>query len=482
MPAPASSDAGSAAPAATNRATRTGPTLVQRIKDKQPLLEYASRFTQLKPVPGSREEHMGRCPAPDHDDKGPSFYVNASKNIYHCHGCGITGNVIQLHALLHGLEVDDAKFELGRQLGVFHERTLDTAESMLSSAARRFADQLTRKEDALAYLQQERKISSESLERFNVGFCWGREFMDLKEVSQQRMAIDTGLAREETGKSFMAGRIVFPVRDRTGCTVGFGGRLVPSGFKTNGPKYINSPETQWFKKSELLYGAYEAAAGISKHGYAVAVEGYVDVIILHQHGANNAVSVMGASAHEETFKQLWSMTKRVVFCLDGDTAGEKGALRAVLKAAPTMEDGCEIAVAHLPPGKDPDEFIIEHGYAAWCQLCERAAPLSQYLMEARSAEFDLNYPEGRAAFIEEAKAVAGIFAQAPVLREQIVAEARAINAAALVDLALDTTGLAENVEPSVLRDAIALLQRRLNSLEGKAAPGAPALHRPRPRP
>jgi DNA primase len=463
-----------------------GPTLVQRIKDKLSVVEYASRFTQLKATGANKAEFNGKCPAPNHDDKAPSFYANADNGLFHCHGCGISGNVIQLYAIMNGLDPVDAKFDLGRELGVFNERVLDSAEAMLASAARRFHDQLARKEDALAYLR-ERGLRQETIERFNIGFCWGREFLDFREEAQQRTAIETGLAREETGKAYMAGRITFPVRDASGRTVGFGGRLVPSpNFEARGPKYMNGPETAWFKKSELLYGFYEAGSGISRTGYAVVVEGYMDVAVLHQEGLDNTVGVMGASANNLAYTALWAKTKRAIFCLDGDAAGDRGALRSVMEAAPTMEDGCEIGVARLPAGMDPDQYVLQYGAGAFRNLCERAVPLSRFLMEARSAHFDLSYPEGRVAFLEEAKSVASVFAAAPTLREQIVTEARAINAASLVDFALEVTGVGEKLEQQTVRDAIALLQRRLSKLDATApsadpSTAAPAKPTTRPR-
>lgn len=488
-PGPSSTQAGAQqAPGAAGHYSGTkpapGPTLVQRIKDKLPILEYASRFTEFKPRGDRSDEHVGHCPDPSHEDKGASFYVNSSKNLFHCHGCGISGNVIQLFAVLNGMDQEEAKFTLGRELGVFNERHLDGPEVMMSRAAGRFYDQLQKKDDALNYLTNVRGVSQESIERFGIGFCWGREFMDFTDVSQQRMAIETGLAREDSGRSYMAGRIVFPVRDRGGRVVGFAGRLVPSEFKSNGPKYINSPETAWFKKSELLYGAYEASAGISKAGSVVVVEGYLDVIGLHQAGVTNAVAVMGAFANDTTYKNLWDMTKRVVFCLDGDIAGSKGAMRAAMAAAPSMKDGCEISIAQLPEGMDPDEYVLKFGAEAFRSLCDRGVPLSRYLMESRSINFDLNFPEGRAAFLAEANSVAENFGEAPMLREQIVAEARALNAAALVDFALKTTGLAENVEPRVLKDAIALLQRRLAMMTPAQEPAnsAQESQRKAPRP
>lgn len=436
-----------------------GPTLLDRIKLAKPLLAYASSLTELKQSPTKKDEHYGSCPSPSHDDKGPSFSVNESKNLFQCMGCGIKGNVVQLYALMNGLDPDDAKFELGRQLGVFNERRLDSGEAMVANAARRFAEQLKKKDDALAYLA-ERKISQETIERFAIGYCWGREFLDIQDRQKQQMAVDFGLARENTGRAHMAGRIVFPVRDRGGMVLGFGGRLVPNGFQSNGPKYINSPETSIFKKSELLYGAYEAAAGINKAGYVAVVEGYIDVVVLHQHELTNVVAVMGAGANETTFGTLWQMTKRAVFCLDGDQAGAKGGLRSVYAAAPTMEDGCEIAIASLPDGMDPDEYVLEFGASAWRKLCDEAVPLSRFLMNERSAKFDLSYAEGRAAFLAEAREIADLFAKAPTIRQQIVGEARALNAAALVHQALQVTGLAESMSVPEIDDAIALLQRR----------------------
>lgn len=480
-----------AAPAAAPRSAPTrlsspprsnqGPTLVQRIKDKLPLIEYAQRHLKLKSSPQSQGEFFGSCPSSEHKDKSPSFYISSSKNLYHCHGCGISGNVIQLYAILNHMEEDDAKFQLGRELGVFNERRLDDAESLMSKAAHRFAGQLLRKDDALAYLTQQRGITTESIERFNIGFCWGREFLDF-DLPQQKMALQAGLAREETGKAYMAGRITFPVRDRTGKVVGFAGRLVPSDRKVEAPKYINSPETAWFKKSELLYGAYEAGAGISRSGFAVVVEGYMDVVALHQSGIDNAVAVMGASANETTFRSLWDMTSRVVFCLDGDVAGAKGTLRSVLAAAPTMKDGSEIAIASLPTGMDPDEYVLQNGREAFDALCNEAVPLSRFLMNQEAAKHRLTDPEGRSAYLRAAADMAELFKEAPLLGEQIVAEARAVSAAHLVAAAMDHAGIGTDIEPQALRDAMALLQRRLAAVPAANEPQAPTLARSmRPR-
>lgn len=450
-----------------------GPTLLDRVKDKLPLLEYVKRYRDMKESPGGKGEFFGKCISPEHEDNDPSFYVNTSKQVYSCRGCGISGNVCGAYALINGMDVDDAKFALGRELGVFNERRLDDAEAMLNRAAGSFAWNLERKQDAMDYLTKDRGLTVETIKRFGLGFCWGREF-EKHTPDQSRMALDAGLIFKPDPEnptrpvtSFMRGRITFPVKDRGGRVVGFAGRLVPGGFSSNGPKYMNSPETQWFRKSELLYGASEAQAGIARTGFAVVVEGYMDVVGLHQAGINNAMAVMGAMANEKTFKTLWTMTKRVVFCLDADAAGEAGALRSVMAAAPAMPDGCEIAIAKLPAGVDPDEFVIEYGQESFKALCDRAVPLSKFLMESHIVDHNLAYAEGRARFLTQANELASVFSQAPLVQAQIIAEARALNAAALVETALNITGLGENVTAREMRDAIALMQRRLINLDAR---------------
>ena len=474
VPEPTAPSATRITPAPAQQRQDAGPTLVSRIKQRLPLVEYASRHMEMKASPGNSGEFTGKCPDSNHDDSTASFYASSKSDAYHCHGCGISGNVIHLYALFNNMEYTDAKMQLGKELGVFNERALDDSESMLLGAARKYIEQLQRKEDAMGYLTQVRHLTPESIDKFGIGFCWGREYQGMT-PHQKKLALDTGLMKEATEKSpekaFMSGRITFPVRDKIGRVVGFGGRLVPSEFKSFGPKYINSPETALFRKSELLYGAYEAAAGISKSGYAVVLEGYMDVIATHQHGVDNTVAVMGASANEATFANLWSMTKRTVFCLDGDAAGDKGAMRSVLAAAPTMPDGCEIAIARLPAGVDPDEYVHQHGGDVFRKLCETAMPLSRYLMQASSGNFDLSYPEGRAGFMEEAKRVAALFVSAPVVGEQIVAEARAINASGLVAFALTCHDIGDDVETGLLRAALAVLKRTLGVRAESAAAG-----------
>ncbi len=432
----------------------SGPTLVDRIKQAMPLAQYASQFTELKPA--GKGELVGCCPV--HQEDTPSFHVNTEKNIYHCKGCGASGNVITLFQHMNDLSPSEAKITLGKQLGVYHERALDTGEALLARAATVYANQLQKKANALAYLES-RGLNQETIRRFGIGFCWGREYMELS-PQQQQLAESAGLMRAETKKSWLAGRITFPVKDRTGRVVGFGGRLVPSdNYVAHGPKYMNSPETAYFKKSELLYGLYEATTAIGRAGRAIAVEGYMDVAMLSQSGIENAVAVMGAQSSEAAFQQLWQVTKKLVFCLDGDDAGEKGALRSVMAAAPTMKDGCEISIVSMPAGMDPDEYVIAHGADAFNAMCDEGVPLAKYLMSRRVGEFDLSTAEGRAGLIMASREIGATFNQAPLVAEQLEEEARAVCAAALVDSVLRKIDLPQVLDRRELQMASAMLAK-----------------------
>jgi DNA primase catalytic core len=471
-----------AAPAPASASS--GKTLVARIKEALPIENYANEQFKLKKSSGDSGQFVGNCPS--HADKTASFYVSPSKGCFVCNGCSFTGNVIHLYAFVNNMEYEDAKMKLGKELNVFNERRLDDGESMVLGAARKYIDQLERKADAMDYLTNVRKLTPESLAKFGIGFCWGREHLNQSD-EQKKIAVEMGLLKLATEdrqeRSFMAGRITFPVRDRTGRVCGFGGRQVPqTNYKAYGPKYMNSPETSLFKKSELLYGAYESASAIARDGYAVCVEGYVDVVALHQYGCENTVGVMGANANESAFATLWSMTKRAVFCLDGDAAGAAGTLRSVMFAAPTMPNDCRIDVMTLPAGMDPDEFVIANGGQAFRDMCTEATPLSRYLMQQAVPHFDLSYAEGRAAFVGEAKRMGELFANAPSVGAELLAEAHALNAASLAAYALNASGVKSFIEPNVLEAAIAMLQRKLATQVAPVAAAAAASTESSPSP
>ncbi|MCZ8255014.1 MAG: toprim domain-containing protein [Polaromonas sp.] len=426
-------------------AETSSETLISRIKNRLPLLEYIQRYRPMKPSGsaggGKSTEFHGSCINPGHEDKNPSFYVNTEKNVFSCRGCGCQGNVVDAYALIHGLSKEVAKFELAKEIGVLHERKATQEGSFLGKMNDRYQWQLARKLDAVDYLAKERGLTEATIKKFGIGYCWGTEFKDPDEATVAH-ALETGIAKKTDGskgqvyRSFLAGRITFPIRDRQGNIVAFAGRTYPKlGLPpSDAPKYLNTPEWAQFKKSEMFYGLSESTQGIAKTRTAILVEGYLDVAMLHQTGVTNAIAVMGASASQQAFSQLWGSVDRLIFCLDGDKAGHEGAIRSLNAAAASLVDGKEIRIATLPDNTDPDEYVLEHGREAFDDLCEvQSKTLSQFLLADLARMFPMGTPESRAAFMGAATAAADQFTLAPLLRDQLISRAKGIASVALVD-------------------------------------------------
>lgn len=418
----------------------TSETLISRIKGKQPLLEFVQKFRTMKPAGEKPGEFSGCCINPEHEDKNPSFYVSTVKNVFSCRGCGVNGNVVDAYALIHSVSKEDAKWELARKLGVLNERKSTKEESFLAHMGEKYQWQLVRKLDAVDYLTKERGLSDETIKKFGLGYCWGSEFKEPTESDISR-GLETGVAKKTDGskgqiyRSFLAGRITFPIRDRLGNVVAFAGRTYPKpGLPpSDAPKYLNTKEWAQFKKSEMFYGLSEATPGISRTRTVVVVEGYLDVAMLHQYGATNAVAAMGASASEHAFSQLWSIADRVIFCLDGDKAGHEGTIRSLNASAASLSDGKEVRIATLPDNTDPDQYVMEHGVEAFEQLCYvESQTLTQFLLSDLAKTFPMDSVESRAAFIATATKAADQFGRAPILREQLISCAKGLASVSLV--------------------------------------------------
>jgi DNA primase len=213
--------------------------------------------------------------------------------------------------------------------------------------------------------------------------------------------IQSGLLIEKDRSSYdrFRQRIMFPIRDRRGRVIGFGGRAL--GDET--PKYLNSPETEVFKKGKELYGLHELLEADAKPRRVLVVEGYLDVIALAQHGINEAVATLGTSTSTEHVHLLFRFTREIVFCFDGDTAGYKAAWRALEASLPLLREGREIRFIHLPPGEDPDSLIRKEGRAAFERRIGQASPFSDYLFRTLQADLDLRSVEGRAALQKRAR-------------------------------------------------------------------------------
>lgn len=423
-----------------------GETLIAQIKRRKPLDEEIGSYVKLKPASGG-QEMVGKCCF--HEDDTPSLYVNPSEGTYCCRGCGATGNVVHFRAHMTGLDYNDAKMELAKELGLLQERVVDGPQRVLNMTFDRYRRAFAGCRNAQEYAHK-RGISPEIVEKFGIGYCWGNEFekVDANFIADAKKA---GLYSEKSGRSYLGGRLTFPIRKKNGEVIAFAGRTLerssPPVAKPGDPerkpppKYLNTPETSYFNKSATLYGLHESKSGISKSGFALAVEGYMDVVMLHQYGFDNAVSIMGADANELAFETLWGMTNSLVFCLDGDEAGQKGTMRTVKKAALAMEDGQSISVAFLPDGMDPDEFVRAHGADAFADVMKSPVPLSKYLISEAARKYDLAVAEQRAAFQSEMKEAADLFPNAPRIGAELAREADFVCMAAIIRDTLKGQGL-----------------------------------------
>jgi DNA primase len=374
------------------------------------IVDVIERYVPLKKAGAN---YVACCPF--HNEKSPSFTVSQNKQFYHCFGCGAHGTAIGFVMEHGGLGFVDAVEELARSAGVTvpreaplpehaqqHKATPDLYEVM-QSATLYYRDQLKQSPPAIDYLKR-RGLSGEIALRFGIGYSpegWqnlGSVFANYQDSS----LLEAGLVIEnEDGKRYdrFRDRIMFPIVNARGQVIGFGGRVLDSGE----PKYLNSPETVLFEKGRELYGLFQALKAIRTKRQVLVVEGYMDVVALAQHGIEYAVATLGTATTPHHVQKLLRLTDKVMFCFDGDAAGQRAAWRAMENALPQLVDGKHIGFLFLPSRHDPDSFVREHGTAAFEQLLQEALPLSSYLLRELSTQVDLHTQEGRTTLLQLAK-------------------------------------------------------------------------------
>lgn len=374
------------------------------------IVDVIERYVPLKKAGAN---YVACCPF--HNEKSPSFTVSQNKQFYHCFGCGAHGTAIGFVMEHGGLGFVDAVEELARSAGVTVPREAPTPEQtqqhkvtpdlyeVMQSATRYYRDQLKQSAPAIDYLKR-RGLSGEIALRFGIGYSpegWqnlGSVFANY----QDSCLLEAGLVIEnEDGKRYdrFRDRIMFPIVNARGQVIGFGGRVLDSGD----PKYLNSPETALFEKGRELYGLFQALKAIRTKRQVLVVEGYMDVVALAQHGIEYAVATLGTATTPYHVQKLLRLTDKVMFCFDGDAAGQRAAWRAMENALPQLIDGKNIGFLFLPSQHDPDSFIREHGAAAFEQLLQEALPLSSYVLRELSMQVDLHTQEGRTALLQRAK-------------------------------------------------------------------------------
>lgn len=358
----------------------------------------------------SGSNHSGLCPF--HGEKTPSFTVSTEKQFYHCFGCGAHGTAIRFLMEYDRLDFREAVAQLAAMAGMeIPESARDSApppeqESLYSTlqqaaeAYRQWLRDHPQADRAVAYLR-ERGLSGEIAKQYGIGFAppgW-RNLLD--KLSDRTALNRAGLIVEKEADRVydrFRDRIIFPIRDRRGRTIAFGGRVLDQGE----PKYLNSPESPVFQKGQELYGLYEVLQADRRPPDILVVEGYMDVVALAQHGVPRAVATLGTATSTRQVERLFQITGDVVFCFDGDKAGRRAAGRAMENALPAMRQGRQIRFLFLPEGEDPDSLIRQEGHEAFTARLQNATPLSDFLIAAVSNEVDLQTMDGRARLIEKA--------------------------------------------------------------------------------
>ena len=352
--------------------------------------------------------HKGLCPF--HDEKTPSFNVNEDRQTFHCFGCEAHGTAIRFLMDFDNQTFPEAIETLASMVGMEVPREAsrgpkpDTAlYDVLGAAAREFQRWLRggEGEAAVAYLR-ERGLSGEIARDFGIGLApvgWDRLKTALASHDEQKL-IDAGLlVRQEGGSRTydrFRERIVFPIRNTRGRVIGFGGRVYGDGQ----PKYINSPETEVFRKGRELYGLYEARRAQRGLQSVVVVEGYMDVVALAQHGVTNAVATLGTAIGRPHFETLYRHVNIVVCCFDGDDAGRGAAWKAVDAAFPVLSETRQLKFVFLPEGEDPDTIVRDRGQEHFRTLLDEAVPVGEYFLDHLQTGRDLSKPDGRAALVE----------------------------------------------------------------------------------
>ncbi len=370
---------------------------------------------------------------PFHGEKTPSFSVSPSKQFYHCFGCGAHGSAITFLMQYEGLSFREAVQALAQEVGltvpnVAPERSAALGEqqksereallAVMARAAEFYQRQLPRSPEARQYLER-RGVSAEIIARFGLGYApddWQALATIFPHYQDETLAHAGLVIDHESGRRYdrFRHRIIFPIHDRKGRVIAFGGRVLDGSE----PKYLNSPETPLFEKGRELYALPLARDGIRTHGYAIVVEGYMDVLALHQAGLDNAVAVLGTAATAQHVKTLLAMTDTLVFCFDGDEAGRRAAWRALENALEVLRDDTIVRFAFLPEGEDPDTLVRQEGAAAFAERLKNAPTLTQYLLDTLTHDLTLDTAEGRARLAHAATPLIARL-RAPLLRQQL---------------------------------------------------------------
>jgi len=443
------------------------------------IVELVDRRVQLKKA---GKEYTACCPF--HGEKTPSFTVSPQKQFYHCFGCGAHGTAISFLMDYDHLSYVEAIEELAHILGLEVPREKGTGNTypkeqnqplydILKKVAAFYQQQLrehNKAASAVDYLK-DRGLTGDVAKRFQVGFAppgWNTLTDFFKSEHEHQLLEKAGLlvkkdAPKDNQKYYdrFRNRIIFPILDKRGRVIAFGGRIIDPNDK---PKYYNSPETSVFQKGRELYGMYEARQTMRKLNRFLVVEGYMDVVALAQFEINYAVATLGTSTSTDHVEAMYRAVSDIVYCFDGDPAGRKAAWRAMENSLTSIKQGRQLSFLFLPDGEDPDTMVRQEGKQAFTQRIDKAMPLDEFILHTLAENISTERLDGKARFIEQFKP---LVAKLPdiIFRELLITKAAEfINA----DRSLIEQAIATNIEQNQAKlDAIVEYKPKIRQNVGR---------------
>ena len=384
---------------------------IEDLRDRLSIVDVVSSRVQLKKT-GSG--YKACCPF--HNENTPSFTVNRQKGFYHCFGCGASGDAISFLREHDNLSFVEAVEELAKIAGV--EVPRDERLKQVYDESRQYYEALEimdskyrealKKHSSNAVVNKyvaQRGLSEEIIERFGIGYAPPlRDFISASATPNHlKKLVEMKLVSQKYERPFdlFQNRLMFPIRNMRGKTVGFGGRTLGD----DKAKYINSPESRVFHKSSEIYGLYEASRALRNIERLLVVEGYMDVVSLAQHGIDYAVATLGTATNEENLGQLLKRCQNLVFCFDGDAAGMRAAEKAMENLLPMYQNGMQFSFLILPQGEDPDTLIREEGRDRFEGRVMRAQPISEFFFNRHCLGLNLELPEDRGVLRSRAQSI-----------------------------------------------------------------------------
>ena len=369
---------------------------IDQLLDQTDIVDVVSRR-----IPLNKKGSNFWCQCPFHDDSNPSMAVNQDKQFFYCFVCQESGNAIHFLRRYENLDFVDAIEALASSAGLtvpYEKNKYEKSKPshLVEQAVKFYQGNLNEKiaPRVIQYLK-DRKITGATAKKFNIGYAqdkWDGLLNHFPTDTSEKELNDSGLFSKKDERFYdrFRGRIIFPIRNIKGDFIAMGGRIIDAGE----PKYLNSPETSFFNKSNELFGLYEVKESEKNIESLIIVEGYMDVIGLYEHGIKNAVATLGTAVTPNHISKIMRYTNKIFFAFDGDLAGEKAAWKAVENTFPIIREDININFIFFEKGHDPDSYISEHGLKAFRKLQDESISLSSYFL-SKIKEFNLETLEGR---------------------------------------------------------------------------------------